>query len=366
LDAVPADRPLTAVVHAAGVTGAERPLTGTALDDMGGVLRAKVAGAAHLDGLLAEAPLDAFVLFSSGAGVWGNAGQAAYAAGNAYLEALARHRRDRGLRATCVAWGAWDGGGMVDPAEAARLVRHGVLGMDPGHAVAALWETVERGEGPLVVARVDWERFGALYAMSRHRAFLHELPEAHAAATGAPAEVTGPAGAADSTGTPAQRLAGLTADARRRELVHLVRSHAAGTLGYADAETVHASRPFRELGFDSLTAVDLRNKLTAATGLRLPVTVVFDHPTPTALAKYLDGALVPDEAVSPLAALDALAAALPEGDVDPDVRRQVAERLRNLLRRWDDTEQGGAGDGELEAATDDEMFDLIDRELGIS
>ncbi|MFC4044699.1 type I polyketide synthase [Dactylosporangium siamense] len=356
---LPAGSPLTAVVHAAGVPGHERPLSGTDLADMAAVLRGKAAGAMHLDALLAAVPLDAFVMFSSGAGVWGNLGQAAYAAGNAYLEALARHRRDRGQAATCVAWGAWEVGGMVDAGEADRLAEHGILGMDPAHAVAALRDAVEHGEAALVVARVDWARFGALYSMARHRPLLDELPEARPVA-GAGAEEEPGAGHPE----PAQRLRGLADDERQRELVHLVRSHAAGTLGHATPEAVTASRPFRELGFDSLTAVDLRNKLTALTGLRLPVTVVFDHPTPAALARHLNTALVPDVAGDPLAALDALAAALPAGDADPGTRRQVAERLRSLLRRWDDGPVEG-GDG-LAEADDDEMFDLIDRELGLT
>ncbi|MEV0565186.1 type I polyketide synthase [Dactylosporangium sp. NPDC050588] len=359
---LPAGAPLTAVVHAAGVPGDERPLTGTGLADMAAVLRGKAAGAMHLDALLAAVPLDAFVVFSSGAGVWGNLGQAAYAAGNAYLEALARHRRHRGQAATCVAWGAWAAGGMVDASESARLAGHGILGMDPRHAVAALRDAVEHGEAAVVVARVDWPRFADLYSMARHRPLLDEL---HIGGSPASPDAA-PAG--DEPGSqrpePARRLLGLTADERQRELVHLVRSHAAGTLGHATPDAVAASRPFRELGFDSLTAVDLRNKLTALTGLRLPVTVVFDHPTPAALARHLDAALVPDTGDGPLAALDALAAALPDGDVDPETRRQVADRLRSLLRRWDD---GAAEAAEgLDEADDEEMFDLIDRELGLT
>ncbi|MFI5908317.1 type I polyketide synthase [Dactylosporangium sp. NPDC051541] len=360
LAAQPADRPITAVVHCAGVTGAERALADTGPADLAAILGPKAAGAANLHELFADRALDAFVLFSSGAGVWGNAGQAAYAAGNAYLAALARHRRALGLAALCVAWGAWDGGGLVDAAEADRLARHGVLGMDPADAVAALVEAVEHDETDLVVARVDWARFGALYALGAHHRLLAGLPEARA--TGERGAAPAPTGATGATG----RLLGLDAEARRRELVHLVRSHAAGTLGHADPEAVHASRPFRELGFDSLTAVDLRNKLTAATGLRLPVTVVFDHPTPVALARHLDAELVPESVEGPLAALDALAAARPDEQRDPAVRRQVAERLRSLLRRWEDAAGADGAADELDTASDDEMFDLIDRELGIS
>ncbi|WP_040025019.1 SDR family NAD(P)-dependent oxidoreductase, partial [Streptomyces sp. 150FB] len=354
-----ADGDLTGVVHTAGVTGPACPLTDLTLDELGEALAAKAGGARHLDELLADHPLDAFVLFSSAAGIWGNAGQSAYVAGNAYLDALARHRRSRGLPATCVSWGAWEGGGMVDAAEAARLERNGVLRMAPEQAIDSLQRILDDNAVAQVVARVDWERFAELYTLSRPRPLLAELSEARAAAK--------PVAAVTDTGSPAVRLLALGEDERRRELLRLVRERAAGTLGHATPDAVRASRPFRELGVDSLTAVDLRNKLNAVTGLRIPVTAVFDHPTPAALASYLNAELTlravgaPTDGAPetvPLTAVERLEVDLGTVAGDERVRREVVDRLRGVLRHW---EAGTAED--LEAISDDEMFDLIDREL---
>ncbi|MEZ0093492.1 SDR family NAD(P)-dependent oxidoreductase, partial [Streptacidiphilus sp. EB129] len=364
-----ADGPLTAVVHTAGVSGEPAPLVDTGLDDLAATLAAKVSGARHLDELLADEHLDAFVLFSSAAGVWGNAGQSAYAAGNAYLMALAQYRRDHGQPATCVAWGAWDGGGMVDAAEGARLARNGVLPMAPEQAIACLQQAMDADDTSLVVARVDWPRFAELYTLSRPRPLLDALPQARPARAGeldAADAVTD-----DVTVGLAARLLAMGEDERQRELLRLVRERAAGTLGHPTPDAVRASRPFRELGFDSLTAVDLRNQLNAVTGLRIPVTAVFDHPTPAALARHLNSAMAPAASGSampgsarldmlPLAAVEQLESSLAIVDGDEGVRRQVADRLRELLGRWERTDEG------LEGISDDDMFDLIDRELGES
>jgi NAD(P)-dependent dehydrogenase (short-subunit alcohol dehydrogenase family)/acyl carrier protein len=385
LAGVPQELPLTAVFHAAGVTGIERPLAELELDEAAGILAGKAVGARLLDELLGDTPLEAFVLYSSGAGVWGNAGQTAYAAGNAYLEALAWHRRSRGLAGTCVAWGAWDGGGMVDPAEAERLARNGVPLMPAQDAVRALQAVVDRDEASVLLARVDWPRFSELYSMARARPLISGLAEAAEAAEAAesddrgwePGSGSGPAagsavGAGAADVDPGAAFRALAEDERRRALLQLVRDRAAGTLGLPDAETVRPAGAFRDLGFDSLTAVDLRNQLNARTGLRLPVAVVFDHPTPTALAAHLSELLEPvgdaTAAVpgprSPLDALDRLE--LSAGTDDEDLRRVVVGRLRGLLRKWDAPVEEAARDSGLVAVTDEEMFDLIDRELGIS
>jgi acyl transferase domain-containing protein/acyl carrier protein len=397
LAGVPQELPLTAVFHAAGVTGIERPLAELELDEVAGILAGKAVGARLLDELLGDTPLEAFVLYSSGAGVWGNAGQTAYAAGNAYLEALAWHRRSRGLAGTCVAWGAWDGGGMVDPAEAERLARNGVPLMPAGDAVRALQAVVDRDEASVLLARVDWPRFSELYSMARARPLISGLAEAAMAAAAAESDerrwgpgsgseaadnvaagAAGSAGAAGAAGTdspdvdPGAVYRALSEDERRRALLQLVRDRAAGTLGLPDAETVRPAGAFRDLGFDSLTAVDLRNQLNARTGLRLPVAVVFDHPTPTALAAHLNELLEPATGTaitvpgprSPLDALDHLE--LAAATDDEELRRAVVGRLRGLLRKWDAPVEEAAHDSGLVAVTDEEMFDLIDRELGIS
>ncbi|MBG0567811.1 SDR family NAD(P)-dependent oxidoreductase, partial [Actinoplanes sp. NEAU-A11] len=269
LAGVPADLPLSAVVHTAGIVR-EAPLAETGVADLHEVAAAKVGGAEHLDELLGDTPLDAFVLFSSVSGVWGSGGQAAYAAANAALDAIAEHRRARGLAATSVAWGPWAGGGMAGEAATERLRQRGLAAMEPGRALAVLRRAVADGETTLAVADVDWDLFAATFAAARPRPLLAGLP---AAAAREPAT--------------AGRLAAVPLAHRDRFLTDLVRGHAAAVLGHDTSDGIEADRAFSDLGFDSLTAVELRQLLQAETGLRLPVTVVFDHPTPAALAAEL-------------------------------------------------------------------------------
>uniref|UniRef100_UPI0003674FD5 type I polyketide synthase n=1 Tax=unclassified Streptomyces TaxID=2593676 RepID=UPI0003674FD5 len=290
LDLVPDAHPLTAVVHAAGV-GEFAPLAEHGPTDLADVLAAKTLGATHLDDLLGDRPLDAFVLFSSSAGVWGSGGQAVYAAANAHLDALAHDRRSRGRVATSVAWGAWGGAGMAaDDTMARHLGARGIRPMPPASAFAALRAAVEREETAAVVADMDWERFAPAFASARPRPLLDELPEAaKALAAGQPE--TGEDRADD---TLRRRLATLTPAEQQRELLDLVRAHAAAVLGHANGDAIEQDRAFRELGFDSLTALELRNRLNAATGLRLPATLVFDHARPRLLASFLHTELVGD------------------------------------------------------------------------
>ncbi|MEU3227419.1 type I polyketide synthase [Streptomyces sp. NPDC006976] len=290
LDLVPDAHPLTAVVHAAGV-GEFAPLAEHGPADLADVLAAKTLGATHLDDLLGDRPLDAFVLFSSSAGVWGSGGQAVYAAANAHLDALAHDRRSRGRVATSVAWGAWGGAGMAaDDTMARHLGARGIRPMPPASAFAALRAAVEREETAAVVADMDWERFAPAFASAHPRPLLDELPEAaKALAAGQPE--TGEDRADD---TLRRRLAALTPAEQQRELLDLVRAHAAAVLGHANGDAIEQDRAFRELGFDSLTALELRNRLNAATGLRLPATLVFDHARPRLLASFFHTELVGD------------------------------------------------------------------------
>ncbi|HEU5476071.1 MAG TPA: SDR family NAD(P)-dependent oxidoreductase, partial [Actinophytocola sp.] len=272
--------PVTAVLHAAGINQAT-PLTDMDPAELAEVVAAKVDGATNLDELI-DTPLDAFVLFSSGAGVWGSGGQAGYAAANAHLDALARNRRDRGLAATSVAWGGWADGGMTDAAATERLARRGLRGMDPRLALSALEQAIAAGETCLTVADIDWERFVPAFTVSRTRPLIADLPEARRVLAEADE-------AAPDTGDSAlrQRITALPEADRRPFLLDLVRTQAAGALGYPDPAPIEPDRAFRELGFDSVTAVDMRNRLRTATGTRLPTTAVFDYPTATALADHL-------------------------------------------------------------------------------
>nr|WP_089157123.1 type I polyketide synthase [Micromonospora sp. NBS 11-29] len=291
-----------AVFHAAGVAHAG-PLDATGLTDLADGLHAKVAGAVNLDRTFGG-DVAAFVLFSSGAGVWGGGLQGGYAAGNAFLDALAEDRRRRGLPATAVAWGAWDGGGMMDTEGAAdQMFRSGVRPMRPDLAVAVLARALAQDETTLAVADIAWDRFHQTYALARPRPLIEDLPEVARllAATRVDDE---PAESSPLRG----RLAGLAEPDRRRALLELVRMHAAAVLGHASAEAIGADRPFRDLGFDSLSAVEMRNRIAEAVGLRLPATLVFDRPTPELLAAWLADRIlgVTETAPTPTRAVAAL------------------------------------------------------------
>ncbi|WUJ40978.1 SDR family NAD(P)-dependent oxidoreductase [Streptomyces sp. NBC_00386] len=275
---------VNAVVHTAGVLddGLVELLTPERLDH---VLRPKVDAALNLHELTRDRQdLDAFVLFSSMTGVWGNGGQGAYGAANAFLDALAEQRRAQGLPALAVAWGSWADGGMADGAAGDHLRRRGVRAIAALPAISVLHGALTHGETSVTVADVDWDRFVSAFAGTRPCPLLHGVPEARKVL-----EVR--AQAARSAEVPAsalvQRLLGATPGEQSRILLDLVREQAATVLGHTGKGAFEADRTFRETGFDSLTAVELRHRLNTATGLKLPTTLVFDHPTPTALARHL-------------------------------------------------------------------------------
>nr|WP_166020646.1 type I polyketide synthase [Streptomyces chilikensis] len=290
--------PLRSVFHTAGIA------TDTALADVGlasfaAEIRAKATGAALLDDLLGDldAELDAFVLFSSISSVWGSRGQAAYATGNAYLDALAVRRRSRGAAATSVSWGAWGGGGLADGREGERLARRGIRTMDPEHAVAALRHVLDHGDTHVAVADVHWDRFLPAFTAVRPRPLLSDLPEAVALASGTTGQDASP-GADDARTRLRDQLAALSPADRSAHLVRRVSEAAAAVLGHGDTTEIRPDRAFRDLGFDSLTAVDLRNRLARELGIALPSTLVFDHPSPVALARFVESELLPAEAAT--------------------------------------------------------------------
>ncbi|QLQ35705.1 type I polyketide synthase [Micromonospora robiginosa] len=351
--------PVRAVVHAAGAAQAT-PLAAMTGAELADVLRAKVDGAANLDALLPD--VDAFVVFSSIAGVWGSAGQAGYAAANAYLDGLVARRRARGAAGTAVAWGPWAGAGMAQGDQRDQLARRGLPALDPDLAVTALQGALDRDDSAVVVADVDWERFAAAFTARRPSPLLTGVPEAAADRAGAPAAD------ADAPAALRDRLAAAGPAERDRILLDLVRAEAATVLGHRTPATVRAARGFLDLGFDSLTAVELRNRLTAGTGLALPTTLVFDHPTPAALAGHLGRELRPS-ADGVTAEIDRLARLL---DAVPDERRddQVTHRLEELLARWrGDAAPPPAAESDaddLADAGEDDIFAIIQREFGKS
>ncbi|MFC9271102.1 type I polyketide synthase, partial [Streptomyces zhihengii] len=280
---------LTAVFHTAGVV--DDTIVDTLTPERAeGVARAKALAARHLHELTLGTELSAFVLYSSFASVFPSIGQANYAAANAYLDALAVHRRGRGLPATSVMWGSWGGGGLADGEIGERLRAQGVPPMDPGAAVAALARALAEEDTVVGVVDIDWARVAPTAVSVRPYPLITGVPEARRAIT----PTAGADAAAGDGNALAERLAGLDRPARARELLRLVREQAAAALGHADPDAVPAGSPFRDLGADSLIAVNLRNGIAQATGLRLPATLVFDHPTPAALARHIEEQLFAD------------------------------------------------------------------------
>jgi NAD(P)-dependent dehydrogenase (short-subunit alcohol dehydrogenase family) len=363
--------PLTAVMHAAG-TGQATALDGTSVAELAEVLSAKAAGAAWLDELTAGMPLDAFVLFSSVSATWGSGLQPAYAAANAFLDGLAGRRLARGLPATSVAWGLWDGGGMGGGQSAAQLRQRGLRMMDPDLAIRALGQALAGAEHLLTIADIDWARFVPAFTSARPSPLLADLPEVRQAL--AAAETASQEAVASGARTALeQRLAARPQAEQERVLLELIRAEAAAVLGLASAEAVKARRPFRELGFDSLTAVELRNRLIAVTGLRLPATLVFDYPAPAVLAAYLRTEIGQDEAAitgTVFAGLDQLESALSWLPADSGIRADVAARLRTVLSALtgahDDAPEAAGVTSRLQSATADEVLSFIDQELGVS
>ncbi|MFJ3894655.1 type I polyketide synthase [Streptomyces sp. NPDC090083] len=279
-----AAHPVDAVMHCAGVLD-DDVIAACTPDRLAAVLRAKADAADHLDELTRDSGLSAFVAFASIAGVWGSGGQAAYAAANAHLDALVERRRARGLAGTSVAWGPWGGSGMAAGEEATELlVRRGLRPLDPAAALTALGHALAAKDTTVVVADVDWDRFTPAFTTGRPSPLLAGL-------TDGPATPVAGGSAVGTGGALRDRLAQLTAEERDAALLDLVCRRAAAALGHADPAAITAGRAFREMGFDSLTAVELRNDLIAESGVALPTTLVFDHPTPLAVAGQLRDAL---------------------------------------------------------------------------
>ncbi|WP_030988003.1 type I polyketide synthase [Streptomyces sp. NRRL WC-3744] len=364
LAALLAAHEVRAVVHAAGVVD-NGVLATLDADKVDRVLRPKVDAAWNLHELTRDTDLSAFVLLSSTAGLLVGGGQANYAAANTFLDGLAAHRRSLGLPAVSLAYGLWSGsGGMsagIDAADLERLRRLGLPPLTPAQGLRTFDAGLGGEDAVVVPVRLD-------------AAAVRARPD------GVPALLRGlvrPArrrGAEPAAGAPAgswrERLAPLPDADRDRALLELVRTHVAGVLGHPSPESVDPGRAFQEMGFDSLAAVELRNLLAGATGLTLPATLVFDQPTPRALAAHLKTALVPgpaDQARSALAELDRLEAALHALPDQDGSHARVTARLEALLRGWQDshahpTEPGSPAD--VRDASDEELFARIDNELG--
>ncbi|MER5807302.1 SDR family NAD(P)-dependent oxidoreductase, partial [Streptomyces sp. NPDC002033] len=354
LAGIPADRPLTGVLHAAGILD-DGILSALTPKRLAAVLRPKADAAWNLHELTRDSDLSAFVLFSSVAGVFGAPGQGNYAAANAFLDALAAHRQAHGLPAQSFVWGPWDtsGGGMLGTLAddtAGRIARSGVAPLAPDRGLALFDAGRAAGDAAVVPVAVDTAALRAQAAAGGVPPVFRKLVRtpSRRAVTAAPQE---------SGSAFQQRLAALPAAERDRLLVALVADQVAAVLGHATAEDVQPTKAFKEIGFDSLTAVELRNRMNAATGLRLPATLIFDYPTPVALADHLRAELFAGQDAPEAAERHPAAAAAPEDD--PVVIVGMACRLPGGVstpeQLWDMLAEGRDAVGEL---PDDRGWDL--------
>ncbi|MFF5150570.1 type I polyketide synthase, partial [Kitasatospora aureofaciens] len=327
LAGLPEDAPLTAVVHAAGTVD-DGVLDDLTPERLAAAQQARAQGALHLDELTRGLDLTAFVLCSSVAGTVGTAGRAALAAPAAVLDALAHRRRAEGLPATAIAWGAWVGAEYSAPADPdGRTQRAAVPALHPDLALAALRQAVTRPAPALVLLDLAQPQVLESLVGLRGNPLLRDLPAARPVLEASAETRRGFATAASElTG----RLRALAPNERTALLTDLVRTQVAAVLGHADRSAVAPDRKFRDLGFDSLTAVELPARLGAATGLKLPATSVYDYPTAQALAEHLLAELLDTPAVpaataagGPAAAGDpiaivGMACRLPGGVTSPD------------------------------------------------
>ncbi|MGV9944482.1 SDR family NAD(P)-dependent oxidoreductase, partial [Streptomyces sp. NPDC003401] len=366
LASVPADRPLRAVVHTAGILD-DTVLTDLTPERLDAVLRPKTEAAWNLHEATLGDDLDAFVVYSSIAGLIGNAGQANYAAANTSLDALAQHRAALGLPATSLAWGLWNQtstiSGELNETDLRRLARIGLKPLATDEAMALFDSALAGTEPVLAVSGLDTAALRR--AGDGLPPLLRDLAPAGRRRTAASA---GRSGGQDAGPALAERLGALSPEEREQVLVDLVRAQVATVLGHAGAGAVDPHRAFQELGFDSLTAVELRNQLNGATGLRLPSTLVFDHPSPAALAAHLQRQ-IKVEAASPadsvVEELGRLRAAVRSAAADPAAYESVAGQLRELLGVAEEAGGRTPADevpaaGDLDEASDEELFALLD------
>jgi acyl carrier protein len=352
-------------VHAAGLLddGVLEALSG---ERLGRVLEPKVDGAWHLHELTRQLEVRAFVMFSSAAATFGGGGQANYAAANAFLDGLAAHRRALDLPATSMAWGQWaqatEMTGALEEADLARIARFGV-GRLTNEQGLELFNTALRARlSHLLPVSFDRAALRGSAAAGALPPIMHGL--IRGTGSKAPRRSGGSAGR-----QLARRLASAPPAERRLILLDLVRAQAADVLGHGAPEAIDPRRAFKELGFDSLTAIELRNRLTAATGLRLPATAIFDYPSAESLSEHLLSK-VPGEGAtgepSGSAALERLEAALASMSAESPERAAIRLRLQSLLSSWSDLDgapEAATAQDDLDSASDEELFELIDSKL---
>ncbi|WP_156737727.1 type I polyketide synthase, partial [Mycobacterium sp. E735] len=357
---IPVHRPLSGVIHAAGVLD-DAVISSLTPERVASVLRAKVDAAWNLHELTRDLDVSAFVMFSSMAGLAGASGQANYAAANSFLDGLAVHRRNHGLPAMSLAWGLWDQAsamtGALGAADRARFGRDGIVAMSSDEALELMDTALIVDEPFLLPAHID-------LAALRVKFDSGTLPPMFVDLINAPTrrQVDDSLAAAKSKSALLQRLEGLPEDEQQAVLLDLVRANIATVLGNSSPESIDPDRAFQELGFDSLTAVEMRNRLKSATGLALSPTLIFDYPNSAALAGYMHRELVgAAEQQTP-------AAAPGEAEIQRAVGSIPVKRLRQagvleLLLALANEADGGRGDGQSPAAAATSEKDIADMDL---
>jgi acyl carrier protein len=315
--------------------------------------------------------LSAFVLFSSAAGTFGSAGQGNYAAANTFVDALAEHRRAHGLPAVSLAWGFWQElsglTGQLNENDLRRATRGGLRGLTAQEGLALFDAACATDVPALVPVQLD------LAAFRSQAAAAGDVPALFRGLVRIPARRVAAAEAGATADALTQRLAAAPEAERLRVVLEVVRSQVAAVLGFGSAEMVEEGRAFKELGFDSLLAVELRNRLNAATALRLPPTLVFDYPTPVAMARFLlaevrqEGGARNEVPIS--TELDKLDAEISAMTLDDSARTNIKARLEVLLAKLSDGQGDTDGDDladRLMSASDDEIFRMIDSDFDLS
>ncbi|MEU5022686.1 type I polyketide synthase, partial [Streptomyces angustmyceticus] len=355
LAAVPGAHPLTAVVHAAGVLD-DALITDMTPAQVSAVLAPKVDAALHLHLLTQGLDLSDFIVFSSASAVFGGPGQGNYAAANAVLDALVLRRRAEGLPGIALAWGFWSQRtGMtahLGDADVRRMERAGVTELSTEEGLA-LFDLARAWDVPAVVPMKL--NLSSLRAQAGHLG----VPSVLQGLVRVPTRRTA---AEPDQRWSAARLAALPESERAPALHELVRAEVAAVLGHDDAAAIDPERAFMDLGFDSLTAVELRNRLITATGLRLPTTVVFTYATTAALSEHLLAGILESQAGPTRDGLDEVEAELrrtPPGDARHEA---LVRRLRELAATWL-PEQSAEADADLDVSTIDEILDLAEGEL---
>jgi polyene macrolide polyketide synthase/pimaricinolide synthase PimS1 len=337
-----ADHTFSAVVHIAGVVDNEMVefLTPDRLDT---VLAPKADAAWHLHELTRDLDLSAFVVVSSSAGLVPVTGQGNYAAANVFLDALAAQRRAQGLPATSLAYGLWDVetglAAGLSAADLDRMRRAGLPAMSVNEALAA-FDGV--GDASVVPLRIDVTQL-------RERSHV-------------PAVLRGMAQHRQREVMLRERVAGLAAEQRDRVILDVVRAHIAAVLGHSSGAAIDPDRAFQHLGFDSAASVELRNQLDTITGLHLPATLIFDHPTATAVTALIVAELGTPERTL-LGELDKLESVLEAAADNTEDHAEVVRRLRSMAARWVDPQDAVITQADIESATAEQIFEILDKEL---